>query len=132
MSHTETTVSTTEDRTLPAVVYGLYLLGLVNGLTILVGLVIAYMNRDTASPNMASHYRFQIRTFWLALVASMILGVMTAIGVVLSFILIGIPILLLAGLLWCVLGIWFAVRCVVGLIHLSNGDAYPRPDALLA
>lgn len=132
MSHTETTVSTTEDRTLPAVVYGLYLLGLVNGLTIIIGLVIAYASRANAGPNMASHYQFQLRTFWLALVASIILGVMTGVGVVLSFILIGIPILLLAGLLWCVLGIWFAVRCIVGLIHLSNGDAYPRPEALLA
>ncbi|MDP3748016.1 MAG: hypothetical protein Q8Q88_13320 [Phenylobacterium sp.] len=132
MSHTETTVSTTEDRTLPAVVYGLYLLGLVNGLTIIIGLVIAYASRESAGPKMASHYQFQIRTFWLALVASIVLGVMTGVGVVLSFILIGIPILLLAGLLWCVLGIWFAVRCIVGLIHLSNGDGHPRPEALLA
>lgn len=132
MSQTETTVSTAEDRTLPAVVYGLYLLGLVNGLTILVGLVLAYMNRDNAGPKMASHYRFQIRTFWIALVACIVLGVVTAVGAVLSFILIGIPILVLAGLLWCVLGIWFGVRCVVGLVHLSNGDAYPRPEALLA
>ena len=132
MSHTETAVSTTEDRTLPAVIYGLYLLGLVNGLTILVGLVLAYANRDNAGPKMATHHRFLISTFWIGLVAAVVLGAMTLIGAVLSIVLIGIPILLLAGLLWCVLGVWFAVRCVVGLIHLSNGDAYPRPEALLA
>ena len=132
MSHTETAVSTPEDRTLPAVVYGLYLLGLVNGLTILIGLVIAYMNRDNAGPKMASHYRFQLRTFWLGLIAAVVLGVMTAVGAVLSIVLIGIPILILAGLLWCVLGLWFAIRCIVGLIHLSNGEAYPRPEAVLA
>ncbi len=131
MSHTETAVSTTEDRTLPAVIYGLYLLGLVNGLTILVGLVLAYANRDRAGPNMATHHRFLIMTFWIGLVAALVLGAMTLIGVVLSIVLIGIPILLLAGLLWCALVVWFFVRCVAGLIHLSNGAAYPRPDAWL-
>jgi len=131
LSHTETAVSTTEDRTLPAVIYGLYLLGLVNGLTILVGLVLAYANRDNAGPKMATHHRFLINTFWIGLVAAVVLGAMTLIGVVLSIVLIGIPILLLAGLLWCALGVWFFVRCVVGLIHLSNGEAYPRPDAWL-
>lgn len=131
MSHTETAVSTTEDRTLPAVIYGLYLLGLVNGLTILVGLVLAYANRDRAGRNMATHHRFLINTFWIGLVAAVVLGAMTLIGAVLSIVLIGIPILLLAGLLWCALGVWFFVRCVAGLIQLSNGAAYPRPDTWL-
>ena len=37
--------------------------GLVNGLTVLIGLLIAYSNRDRAGPVMESHYTFQIRTF---------------------------------------------------------------------
>ena len=67
MSQTETTVVTTEDRVLPAVVYGLYLLGLVNGLTILVGLVVAYINLDKAGQRLRTHYDLQIRTFWIGL-----------------------------------------------------------------
>ena len=56
-----------EDKILPAVVYGLYLLGFTNGLTFFVGLIVAYVNRDAAGPINASHYTFAIRTFWLAI-----------------------------------------------------------------
>jgi uncharacterized membrane protein len=127
LSQPETAVTVPEDRTLPAVVYGLYLLGLVNGLTILVGLVIAYANRDTAGPKMASHYAFLIRTFWMSLVWVVIAGVLVLFGGILSIILVGIPILMLGLFIWAVIGIWFTVRCIVGLLHLSQGEAYPRP-----
>jgi uncharacterized membrane protein len=29
-------------------------------------------------------------------------------------------------------GIWYGVRCVVGLVFLSRGEAYPRPYAVIA
>ena len=45
--HLETT---TEDRTMPAVVYGLYLIGLTHGITTIIGLIIAYASRDQAGP----------------------------------------------------------------------------------
>ena len=95
MSETTPSVVTSEDRTLPAIVYGLYLLGLVNGLTILVGLVIAHINRDTAGPVMRSHYTFLIRTFWIGLAVFLGLGVLIGISAVLSVVLIGIPFLML-------------------------------------
>ena len=131
MTETQTAVVTPEDRTLPAVVYGLYLLGLVNGLTILVGLVIAYMNRDTAGPRMRTHYTFLIRTFWIGLAVFLGLGVLIGISAVLSVVLIGIPFLMLFLFLWGAVGVWFAIRCVVGLIYLSQGEAYPRPQTWL-
>lgn len=132
MTHADTTVTTTtEDKTLPVIVYALYLLGLVNGLTILIGLVIAYANRDNAGPRMASHYTFLIYTFWVGLIASIAVGAAAIVGAILSVVLIGIPILLLAGAAACAIYIWFIVRCVVGLIHLSRGDAYPRPTNLV-
>ena len=86
MTETQTAVVTPEDRTLPAVVYGLYLLGLVNGLTILVGLVIAYMNRDTAGPRMRTHYTFLIRTFWISIAWFVIAGLLVLFGGVLSLV----------------------------------------------
>lgn len=131
MSQTETTVVTTEDRVLPAVVYGLYLLGLVNGLTILVGLVVAYINLDKAGPRMRTHYDFQIRTFWIGLAIFLSLGLLIGISAVLSFVLIGIPFLLLFLFLWGAVGIWFAVRCVIGLVYISQDEAYPRPNTWL-
>jgi uncharacterized membrane protein len=120
-----------EDRTLPAVVYALYLIGLVNGLTILVGLVIAYANKDGAAPRAQSHYIFQIRTFWTAIALWVIGGVLIFWGIPLSFILIGVPLLMLGGLIVGCVHIWFAVRCILGLVYLVQGEAYPRPRTSL-
>lgn len=131
MSDTQTTVVTREDRTLPAVTYGLYLLGPVSGFTILVGLVIAYMNRDAAGPVMRSHYTFQIKTFWLSIAWFVIAGALILFGGILSVVLVGIPFLMLGLFIWGVVGIWTAVRCIVGLVYLSQGEAYPRPDTWL-
>ena len=131
MSQTETTVVTTEDRVLPAVVFGLYLLGLVNGLTILVGLVVAYINLDKAGPRMRTHYDFQIRTFWIGLAIFLSLGLLIGISAILSLVLIGIPFLMLFLFLWGAVGVWFAVRCIVGLVYISQDQAYPRPNTWL-
>ena len=131
MSQTETTVVTTEDRVLPAVVYGLYLLGPVNGLTILVGLVVAYINLDKAGPRMRTHYDFQIRTFWIGLAIFLSLGLLIGISAILSLVLIGIPFLMLFLFLWGAVGVWFAVRCIVGLVYISQDQAYPRPNTWL-
>ena len=126
-----TMVTRTDSRTLPAVVYGLYLVGLTHGLTILIGLVIAYANRSTASPKMETHYTFMIRTFWLSIGWFMIGAVMIAVGVPLSFVLIGIPLVVLGGAICAAIWIWFAVRCVLGVIHLARDEPYPRPYAWL-
>jgi uncharacterized membrane protein len=120
-----------EDRTLPAVVYALYLVGLANGLTILIGLVIAYANREAASPMARSHYTFLIRTFWLSIAWFLIGCALIGVGAVFSIILVGIPLVILGGLICSVVGIWFAVRAIVGVITLSRGEAYPRPDTWL-
>jgi uncharacterized membrane protein len=127
LSETETAVLANEDRTMPAIAYGLYLLGLVNGFTILIGLVVAYMNRDNAGPRMRSHYIFLIRTFWVGLGIFLALGVLIAISAIMSILLIGIPFLMLFLFLWGAVGVWFAVRCILGLLYLSRGEAYPRP-----
>jgi uncharacterized membrane protein len=124
--------SATEDRTMPAVCYALYLLAFATGLTAVIGLIIAYAQQSSAGPVMRSHYTFLIRTFWIGLIAMIAAGVAFGVGAILSVILIGIPIMALAGLVCAVAGIWYGVRCIVGLVYLSRGDAYPRPYALLA
>jgi uncharacterized membrane protein len=119
----------TEDRTMPAVVYGLYLLGIANGLTILLGLILAYAQRGDAGARMRSHYTFLIRTCWLWLAWILIGGLLVAIGIPLSVILIGVPILALG---WAIIGlvhIWFALRAIVGVIYLARDEAYPRPHS---
>jgi len=128
--------SATEDRTMPAICYALYLLAFATGITAVIGLIIAYAQRNSAGPVMSTHYTFLIRTFWiglvLAVVGGVVGGVLFAIGAILSVILIGFPIMALAGLVWAVAAVWFGVRCIVGLVYLSRGEAYPRPYAVLA
>jgi uncharacterized membrane protein len=120
-----------EDRTLPAVVYALYLIGLVNGLTVLVGLVIALASRGGAGARMRTHYTFLIRTCWLWLAWVVIGGALILWGALFSVILIGLPFL---GLGWAIVGLvhlWFAVRVILGVIHLARDEPYPRPYSWL-
>jgi len=120
-----------EDKVLPAVVYGLYLVGFATGITVLLGLILAYVSKDSAAPATRTHYDFQIRTFWIGVAWALIGGLLLAVGIPLSFVIVGIPLAMLGGAIFCLLGVWFAVRCIVGLVHLSRGEAYPRPDSWL-
>lgn len=101
------------DRILAAINYGLLLVGISNGLTVLIAVIFAYLRKDQASDLIKNHFRFQIRTFWYWL-AMMVLGALTI------WILIGFLIMLLAG-------IWLVIRAAVGLIRLVDGRPHPDP-----
>ncbi|HKR88397.1 MAG TPA: hypothetical protein VJS38_09485 [Phenylobacterium sp.] len=127
MTERMSTYGGVEDRTMPAVVYALYLLGLVNGLTVLLGLILAYANRGGAGARMRSHYTFLIRTCWLWLAWMIIGALLLAVGIPLSFVLVGIP---MAALGWAIVGldhVWFAARVILGVIYLARDEPYPRP-----
>jgi uncharacterized membrane protein len=118
-----------EDRTLPAVVYALYIVGLTHGLTIIIGLIMAYACRTSAGPVMYSHYTFQIRTFWLSIGWFLVGAAIAFWGGIFSLILVGLPFLWLGlticGLTWA----WFLVRSILGIIALAREEPYPRPYA---
>ncbi len=121
-----------EDTTMPIVCYALYLAAFITGITAVIGVVLAYMQQGTAGPIMRTHYTFLIRPFWIGLVAAIATAVLFGVGALLSIILIGIPILIVAGLICALLTVWYAVRCIAGLVYLSRGEPYPRPYAVLA
>ncbi|MEI9890505.1 MAG: hypothetical protein WDN45_07800 [Caulobacteraceae bacterium] len=83
-----------------------------------------------------SHYRFQIRTFWIGLLLWLVASVCFmwgAIWGVIPFIgLIGLPFVMMGISIVCLTHLWFAIRCILGLVYISRGDAYPRPRAWLA
>lgn len=121
----------TDERTLPAVVYGLYLLGLVTGLTVLIGLIVAYVNKGQAGETARTHYIFQIRTFWVGIAWCLIGVLLFALGVPLSFILVGLPLVFLGWAIFALGGVWFVIRMVLGLMYLARGEPYPRPRTWL-
>ncbi|MAU40429.1 MAG: hypothetical protein CMF31_02300 [Kordiimonas sp.] len=98
-------------------IYILYLLGVFLPAFTLVGVVLAYINRADAPDWLYSHYRFQIRTFWLSILLFFI-------GSILLIIVIGQLVLLF----WFV---WAMVRIIKGLTLLSRDEAHPNPDTYL-
>lgn len=98
----------------PQAVYLLYFGGFLLAVLPLIGLILAYVNRDGASELDRSHYEFQISTFWRGL-AILVVGVITA------FFLIG----WLVILFWAV---WTIIRNVKGLS--AYGRAQPMPAGL--
>jgi len=91
--------------------YVLHLLGALFGLPSIAALVINYVRLDVALPDLATHHRWMIRTFWWALLWSVI-AALTWIFVV------G---MVIAGLVW----VWWMYRHIRGLLRLA--DRLPMP-----
>ncbi|MDJ1006443.1 MAG: hypothetical protein QNJ13_01350 [Paracoccaceae bacterium] len=98
-------------------VYFLYLASLVLGVSGLVGVVLAYVNRNKAGGWVETHYTYQIRTFWIGLLY-------VVIALALSLLLIGF-------LLMIAVAVWFIVRCVLGLQRAAQGQPVANPTSWL-
>ncbi|THV23300.1 DUF4870 family protein [Peteryoungia ipomoeae] len=96
-------------------VYCLYLISFVVGITGIVGLIMAYVNRGKGPAWVDSHYTYAIRTFWIGLLYALIASILmlVAIGVILIF----------------AVAIWVVVRCVIGLQKASAGQPVDKPDS---
>jgi uncharacterized membrane protein len=101
-----------ENTSIANIIYVLYLLALVNGVTAVIGVVMAYVYRDGAPEWLRTHYEFQIRTFWMGLLIGIV-------GGILSLVLIGLVVLL-------ALAIWWIIRCVKGIRFVGERAAYPN------
>lgn len=103
-----------DDKTLPGVIYALLIASvLTGGLTSVIAVIIAYVSRKDAPEWLASHYEFQIRTFWLSLLFGLAGIILTTVGV-------GVVVLAATG-------VWLVVRSVVGLSKLLKSEPYPTP-----
>lgn len=99
------------------IAYILYLVSLAVGVTSLVAVVIAYVNVGDAPEPVRSHYRFQIRTFWIGALYGLV-------GILLLAVAVG-------GLVLLFLAVWLIVRCVKGLKYLDRGEPYPNAGTWL-
>ncbi|MFO1299224.1 MAG: hypothetical protein U1F17_02315 [Burkholderiaceae bacterium] len=93
--------------------YAMHLLGLISIIGFVVGLIIAYIKRDDARGTVyESHFRWQTRSFWWAL---------------LWFVLLLVPTMLTIGFVpfFVIAQIWFAYRMIKGWMRLNDGRAIP-------
>jgi uncharacterized membrane protein len=105
-----------DDRQMAMIVYILFLVGFPTlHVATIVGLVLAYVNRDGAPEWLRSHYTLQIRTFWIGLLYFFI-------ACACLVILVGVPMLLAAA-------VWYVVRCALGISRLLKNEAYPTPQS---
>lgn len=94
------------------IIYILYLVGLVMPILTVIGLVMAYINRESTDDWLNSHFQFQIRTFWIAFLFGLISSILTVIFIGYFFLL--------------VTALWFIIRCVKGLKYLDQQQAHPN------
>ena len=109
--------STGDNMDGPKLVYILYFIGFVVGITALAGLIVAYLKRGEAGPNATTHFTFQIRTFWIGLLFSVI-------GAITSMIVIGV-IILFATVVWAL------IRLIKGFMLASDDKPIPDPETWL-
>ena len=93
-------------------IYVLYLVGFAAGITLVIGVVMAYVNKDEGPDWLRTHYRFQIRTFRMGVLYC-------AAGFVLAAVLIGF-------LVWLFTAIWLIVRVIKGFKHLDRHEPMPN------
>ncbi len=98
-------------------VYILYFISFAVGITSIAGLIVAYLKRASASAVTASHYTWQIRTFWIGMLYSIV-------GIISTFVLVGWLVLLATV-------IWFLVRSIKGFIAAGEGRAIENVDSWL-
>ena len=113
-------------------VHILYLAALVvGGVTAVVGLITAYVNRNNEPAWVQSHYEVQIRSFWIALLiaiagSALVWAFAMALDSGIFYLLI-----LIAVLAYLFFFVWWIVRCVKGMRYVGRREAYPNPATWL-
>ncbi|HYM47711.1 MAG TPA: hypothetical protein VES91_04465 [Burkholderiaceae bacterium] len=89
----------------------------------IVAVIINYVKRDEARGTyLESHFSWQIRTFWWALLIAIIIALL---GLTLAIVLIGFAIWIIG---FFVLGIWAIYRIARGWMALMNRRPMPSPN----
>ena len=95
-------------RNLALIVYVLQAVGFFNGLTWIIGVIINYVKQDEVQGTwVASHFAWQIKTFWVGLIGS-ILGALLLVAFGLGM------------LIWAAVGIWCIFRVVKGFLFWND------------
>lgn len=90
---------------------------------VLVGLVVAYAGRANATGVARAHIEAQIALFWSVFWWTVACWVAILVSALASIVLIGIPFLILFGILWLLITVWFTVKSIFGLLRLLQDQA---------
>lgn len=94
-------------KQLTLIIYVLYALSVFAGISAIAAIIINYLKQGEAQGTyLASHFRWQIRTFWYGILWGVI-GLITA------------PIFI-GFIVWTVAGLWLVYRLVKGLLNLND------------
>ena len=108
-----------DGRTAAIATWALYILSIPSfAVLVLVGLVVAYAARGSASGLALQHIDAQIRLFWSTFMWTIIFSVLWLVSLLLSTIVIGIPFLFVFWGALFLLMVWFTVKSIFGLINL--------------
>jgi uncharacterized membrane protein len=119
---TSTSLDPQAGRGAAFLVYGLYLLSIPSAaIFALIGVIVALSSRDGASPLVRSHLDDQIRIWMIAFWWGVFLLVATIVGLLLTIVLVGFPILWIAGGLGFLVMVWFTIKSALGLLALMDG-----------
>jgi uncharacterized membrane protein len=111
-------------RATALVVYVLYLLSIPSfAIFALLGVIVALSGRTGAGPIARSHLDDQVRIWFVAFWWAVGLALAALIGIVLTIVLIGFPILWLVGIIGFVVMLWFTVKSLLGLLALLDNRA---------
>ncbi|KAA0213084.1 MAG: hypothetical protein DWB43_08770 [Lautropia sp.] len=101
-------VRVADAKRLATICYALYAASCLVGVTAIAAIIVNYLKRDdVAGTWVASHFEWQIKTFWYGLAGAVV-------SWVLMFVLIGFPLLLAVG-------VWVIYRIVKGWLALADG-----------
>lgn len=95
-------------------VYVLYLVGFFAPVAALAGVILAHIRRGSGDEVADTHYTFQIRSFWIGLLASILGGLLTMV--------------LIGYLILAVWIVWAAARFITGLIKLVDDAPVDDPQ----
>ncbi len=105
-----------EGKPAALIAWGLYILSIPSAnVLVLVGLVVAYAARGSATGLARQHMDAQIALFWSVFWWTIALWILIALSAVTIIL---IPLAIVFWLLWFLLSVWFTVKSVLGVINL--------------
>lgn len=125
--NTQTNDNALDDSGKTILIYVIYIIALVTAVPLLVGVVLAYIFKGNNPEWTRSHFDHQISLFWRFLIGTIAFGALIAISIPLTFVLIGLPLIAIAGIGLIYIWLWMLFRCLKGIQIARDNEPYPGP-----